>query len=179
MTLLSHFISAPWGVGKVCRCGSWLLGLEASPQGSQPPDRDPVARSPPLASAQASVAQGGAAGWGGRPQASVTRWGAGEARRPHLALGRSRPGVAWAPGASGEETRAASTNTNTQARPSSSEPSLPSEPQLRSGSRAQPSRRPRLRPAGALRPRQPSVSPRSSPGAPRVLRGDASRMPRR
>lgn len=78
--------------------------------------------------------------------------GAGEARRPHPALGRNRPGVAWAPGASGEETRAASTNTNTQPRPSSSEPSPPSEPQLRSGSRNQPVAvpRPRLRPAGAL-----------------------------
>lgn len=98
--------------------------------------------------------------------------GAGEARRPHPALGRSRPGVAWAPGASGEEeTRAASTNTNTQPRPSSSEPAPPCEPQLRSGSRAQASRRPRLRqpPAPpALLSREPLAC---SEAEPRVCRG--------
>ena len=78
VTLPSHFISASWGSRKSSKgVPLWLLEPEASPAGSQPSDGDPVARSPPLASAQASVAQGGAAGWGGRPQASVTRGGGG------------------------------------------------------------------------------------------------------
>lgn len=104
--------------------------------------------------------------------------GGGEARRPHPALGRNRPGVAWAPGASGEETRAASTNTNTQPRPSSSDPSPPSEPQLRSGSSVQPVAVPVSALLERCAPSPASRAPRSSPGAPRVVRGSASRMPR-
>lgn len=79
--------------------------------------------------------------------------------------------MACAPGASGEETSAASTNTNTQARRSSSEPSLPSEPQLRSGSRAQPV----AVPVSALPER---CSP-ASPPRPALLSGSSSRAPRR
>lgn len=79
--------------------------------------------------------------------------------------------MACAPGASGEETSAASTNTNTQARRSSSEPSLPSEPQLRSGSRAQ---TPVAVPVSALLER---CSP-ASPPRPALLSGSPSRAPR-
>ena len=123
VTLPSHFISASWGSGKSSKgVPLWLLEPDASPAGSLPS----------VGERGAAPLVGGGAPGGGSPGGG----GGGEARQPHLALGRSRPGVAWAPGASGEETRTASTNTNTQARPSSSEPSLPSEPQLHSGSRA-------------------------------------------
>lgn len=160
----------------MCHCGRiWLL----EPEASLPPT--PRVAGPRGGSSHQVTAPHLCSGFGGAgrsrrsrraaPGVGDRRGGAGEARRPHLALGRSWPGVAWAPGASGEETRAAWTNTNTQARPSSSEPSLPSEPQLRSGSRAQSV----AVPVSALLER----CALASPPRPALLSGSPSRAPRR
>lgn len=113
------------------------------------------------------------AGGAGRPErVGDTRWGrrsAAAAPRP----GKKPARCGSAPGASGEETRAPPTNTNTQLRPSSSAPLLPSEPQLFLPLRL-PARRRRRRPTsapcgrdgpgGRASPRDTSALPTAVPG---------------
>lgn len=67
----------------------------------------PCRRPPGLGGAGRSRGPAGAGGEGRPERVGDTRGAGGEARRLHPALGRNRPGVVWAPGASGEETRAA------------------------------------------------------------------------
>lgn len=130
------------------------------------------------APARRAEPRAGGAGGEGRPvRVGDTRWG-GEARRPHPALGRNRPGVASAAsGASGEETRApadqhhhpatalllcvlAALRAAALAPASTPGPSLSPTPDARPPCRARSVQNGR---GGEARPRDPSAPPAQSP----------------
>lgn len=111
----------------------------------------------------------GAGGEGRSERVGDTRGGAGKARRPHPALGRNRPGVASAPGASGEETCAAA---DQHQHPAPTQllcafaalraTALPPAP-APGPSPSPRSQRPREGPGSEQRPREPPALPPGSP----------------